>query len=134
MSKALTTGVPDAHGVRRSVMKAWFGGVPLLILAAFLIFAGPRHRASAADEEIVVLGIWPFSGPYADVGPLLDTGAKVALDEVKYQVAGKKIKYVTRDSETKAGTATRRAQEAIDGENVKFIVGPWASGVALAVT
>ena len=115
-------------------MKAWLTGVPLLIVAALLVFAGSRHPASAADDEVALLGIWPFSGPYADVGPLLDTGAKVALDEVKYQVAGKKIKYITRDSETKAGTATRRAQEAIDGEMVKFIVGPWASGVALAVT
>jgi branched-chain amino acid transport system substrate-binding protein len=64
----------------------------------------------------------------------LDTGAKVALEESNYQIAGKKIKYITRDSETKAGTATRRAQEAVDGDKVKYIVGPWSSGVALAVT
>jgi len=90
--------------------------------------------ARAADDEVAILGIWPFSGPYADIGPLLDNGAKVALEEVNYTVAGKKIKYITRDSETKAGTATRRAQEAIDGDKVKFMVGPWASGVGLAVT
>lgn len=91
-------------------------------------------QAAAAGDEVAVLGIWSLSGPYADVGPLLDLGAQIALEEVGYKVAGKKIKYVTRDSETKAGTAARRTQEAIESDGVKFIVGPWSSGVALAVT
>ena len=89
---------------------------------------------SAAEEEVVILGIWPITGPYADMGPLLDRGVEIALEEVGYKVAGKKIKYIRRDSETKAGTAARRAQGAIDSEGVKFIIGPWSSGVALAVT
>lgn len=105
-----------------------------LALAGALAFAAGTLTATAADDEVVILGIWPYSGPYADVGPLLDNGAKVALEEVDYKIAGKKIKYITRDSETKAGTATRRTQEAIDGEKVKFVVGPWSSGVGLAVS
>ncbi len=112
----------------KTKLTAWLAGAALAALGA------TWGAAQAADDEVVVLGLWPFSGPYADVGPLLDMGAKVALEEVDYKVAGKKIKYVTRDSETKAGTATRRAQEAIDGEKVKFMVGPWSSGVGLAVT
>lgn len=101
------------------------------VLAGLALTPG---QATAADDEVAVLGIWSLSGPYADVGPLLDLGAQVALEEVGYKVAGKKIKYVTRDSETKAGTAARRTQEAIESDGVKFIVGPWSSGVALAVT
>jgi branched-chain amino acid transport system substrate-binding protein len=50
------------------------------------------------------------------------------------KVLGKPVKYITRDDETKAGSATRRAEEAIDGEGAKFIIGPWSSGVALAVS
>ncbi len=115
-------------------MKLKTGLVTWAARAAFVACVGTAGSAWAADDEVAVLGLWPFSGPYADVGPLLDMGAKVALDEVDYKVAGKKIKYITRDSETKAGTATRRAQEAIDGEKVKFMVGPWSSGVGLAVT
>ena len=102
-------------------------------LAALVALAATTNVA-AADDEVVILGLWPFSGPYADVGPLLDKGAQVALEEFGGTVAGKKIKYITRDSETKPGTATRRVQEAVDGEGAKFVVGPWASGVALAVT
>ena len=102
-----------------------------LLLAGLM---GPSHRASAADDEVSILGLWPQSGPYADTGPLLDRGARIALEEVGNKINGKKIKYVTRDSETKAGTAARRSQEAIDSDGVKFIIGPWSSGVALAVT
>ena len=81
-----------------------------------------------------MLGIWPFTGPFADAGPLLDRGMKLAIEEWGNKVIGRPIKYITRDSETKAGPATRRVEEAIDSENVKFVIGPWSSGVALAVT
>src|SRR3546814_650545 len=82
-------------------------------------------RAQAKDTTI--LGLWPFTGPYADVGPLLSIGAEVALEEAGYKVGDAKLRYVTRDSETKAGSATRRAEEAIASENDKYIVGPWRS-------
>ena len=61
-------------------------------------------------DTVNILGLFPFSGPYADSGKLTDQGARIALEEVNYTINGKKIKYVTRDSETKAGPAARRAQ------------------------
>lgn len=88
----------------------------------------------AQAKETTILGVWPFTGPYADVGPLLSIGAEIALEEVNYEVGGKKLRYVTRDSETKAGSATRRAEEAISSENAKYMLGPWSSGVALALS
>lgn len=112
---------------RRGVLSA----VAAMLLAGLVLTSS---RAMAAGDEVAILGLWPQSGPYADTGPLLDRGAQIALEEVGYKINGKKIKYVTRDSETKAGTAARRTQEAIDSDGVKFIIGPWSSGVALAVT
>ena len=35
----------------------------------------------AQAKEVVMLGIWPFTGAFADVGPILDRGMKMALDE-----------------------------------------------------
>ena len=64
-----------------------------LAAASFLV---PGASALAA-EEVVILGLWPTSGPYADTGPTLDMGARIALDEVGYKIAGKKIKYINRD-------------------------------------
>ncbi len=118
---------------RRTIRRSLLAGLALA-LTATASFAVQIGAVQAADDEVVILGIWPQSGPYADTGPLLDRGARIALNEVGHKVAGKKIKYITRDSETKAGIAARRAQGAIESDGVKFIVGPWSSGVALAVT
>jgi branched-chain amino acid transport system substrate-binding protein len=87
-----------------------------------------------AAEEAAILGLFPFTGPYADVGPGMDVGARIALEQVGHRIGNVKLRYVSRDSETKAGAATRRAEEAIATENVKYIVGPWSSGVGLAVS
>jgi branched-chain amino acid transport system substrate-binding protein len=84
--------------------------------------------------EVVILGLWDATGAYADVGPLNDRGMRMALDERGMQVLGRPIKYITRDGATQAGTSTRRAEEAVDSEGAKFIIGPWSSGVALAVS
>ncbi|OGL12042.1 MAG: hypothetical protein A3J45_07525 [Candidatus Rokubacteria bacterium RIFCSPHIGHO2_02_FULL_69_13] len=59
---------------------------------------------------------------------------KMALDERGMKILGRPIKYITRDGATQAGTSTRRVEEAVDGEGAKFVIGPWSSGVALAVS
>src|SRR5262245_14845014 len=120
---------PHAEGVmpvlsRRQLLKMGAG-------AAVLSAPGvPR----AQGKDVVMLGLWSFTGAFADVGPILDRGTKMALEERGMKAAGRPIKYITRDDETKAGSATRRAEEAIDGEGAKYIIGPWSSGVALAVS
>ncbi len=88
----------------------------------------------AQPKEIVILGIWPQTGAFSDVGPLNDRGMRMALEERGMQVLGRPIKYIMRDSATQAGAATRRVEEAVDGEGAKFVIGPWSSGVALAVS
>src|SRR4030095_14280039 len=59
---------------------------------------------------------------------------RMALEERDMKILGRPVKYVTRDGATQAGTSTRRAEEAIDGEGARFMIGPWSSGVALAVS
>src|SRR6266478_2928359 len=111
---------------RRDVLK--LGGVAA---AAGLGFPAVLR---AQQKELPVLGLWSFTGAFSDVGPVLDRGMKMALDERGMKVQGRTIKYITRDDETKAGSATRRAEEAIDADGVKYMIGPWSSGVALAVS
>ncbi len=88
----------------------------------------------AQSREIVILGLWDATGAFADVGPINDRGMRMALEERGMQVLGRPIKYITRDGATQAGTSTRRTEEAVDGEGAKFVIGPWSSGVALAVS
>jgi branched-chain amino acid transport system substrate-binding protein len=86
-----------------------------------------------AAEEATILGLFDYTGAYAEVGPLMERGAKLALEEAGYRAGDVKLRLVTRDAETKASSATRRSEEAIDSDGARFIVGPWSSGVALAV-
>jgi len=88
----------------------------------------------AQSREIVILGLWDATGAFADVGPINDRGMRMALEERGMQVLGRPIRYITRDGATQAGTSTRRTEEAVDGEGAKFVIGPWSSGVALAVS
>src|SRR5229473_3686767 len=88
----------------------------------------------AQSKEIVILGLWDQTGAFADVGPLNDRGMRMALEERDMKILGRPNKYITRDGGTQAGTSTRRTEEAVDAEGAKFVVGPWSSGVALAVS
>jgi branched-chain amino acid transport system substrate-binding protein len=110
---------------RRDILKMGVGTAASLGFPAII---------RAQPKEIVLLGLWDQTGAFADVGPLNDRGMRMALEERGMAVLGRPIKYVTRDGGTQAGTSTRRAEEAIDGEGAKFMIGPWSSGVALAVS
>src|SRR3954463_9268407 len=110
---------------RRDIIKAG---------AAAGIAAGFPAIVRAQSKEIVILGLWDQTGAFADVGPLNDRGMQMALAERNMQVLGRPIKYITRDGATQAGTSTRRAEEAVDGDGARFIIGPWSSGVGLAVS
>ncbi|HEY8249734.1 MAG TPA: ABC transporter substrate-binding protein [Burkholderiales bacterium] len=106
----------------------------ILKLGAATAALGFPAIVRAQPKEIVMLGIWPATGAFADVGPILDRGMKMALDERNMRILGRPIRYIVRDSATQAGAATRRVEEAVDGEGAKFVIGPWSSGVALAVS
>jgi len=109
---------------RRDILKAGVGAAAL----------GFPALLRAQPKEVVILGLWDQTGAFADVGPLNDRGMRMALEERDMKILGRPIKYVTRDGATQAGTSTRRAEEAIDGEGARFMIGPWSSGVALAVS
>ena len=110
---------------RREILKMGAGAAASLGFPAIV---------RAQSKEIVILGLWDQTGAFADVGPINDRGMKMALEERGMQVLGRPIKYITRDGATQAGTSTRRTEEAVDGEGAKFVIGPWSSGVALAVS
>ena len=76
---------------RRDVLK--LGG------AAAAVGVGFPAVVRAQGKELPVLGLWSFTGAFSDVGPVLDNGMKLALEERGMKVQGKTIKYITRDDE-----------------------------------
>jgi len=97
-----------------------------------LALAGATH----AEDQVVKIGqTGPLSGSNAYAGKDNENGVRLAVDELnakKIVVAGKTIKFELQSEDDqcdpKAGVAV--AQKLVDS-GVKFVMGPYCSGVAI---
>ncbi|MGV7209713.1 branched-chain amino acid ABC transporter substrate-binding protein [Oxalobacteraceae bacterium A2-2] len=104
-----------------------------LIAATALLSAA---ACAGAQETVVKIGhSGPLSGPQAFSGKDNENGARLAVEELNAKpitVAGKKLKFTLQSEDDqgdpKAGVAA--AQKLID-QGVKYVVGPYNSGVAI---
>lgn len=107
-----------------------------LALAAAILAATGVQSYAQAQEMIVKIGhSGPLSGAQAFSGKDNESGARLAVEELNAKpitVAGKKIRFELQSEDDqgdpKAGVAA--AQKLID-QGVKFVVGPYNSGVAI---
>jgi len=76
-----------------------------------------------------------FSGALAEFGPAIQTGVELAVKHINDAggVHGLPIEIVIGDDQTDPTAATEEARRLIEVEGVSAIVGPLASGVAIAV-
>lgn len=111
---------------RRQVLKVFAGGAAGLALGPVFI------RPARAAGTITMAQVSPFTGAYAYAGPAIERGMKLAFKERNYEILGKKIIFVKRDSETKAAVGVRRLSEALSTKDVKYFGGNFSSGVGLA--
>ncbi|MEP7031766.1 MAG: ABC transporter substrate-binding protein, partial [Pseudolabrys sp.] len=123
-----------ASGVsRRTVVK---GG----LLSATATFFGPwqhtRVLAQGAKKPIKLGLTCDASGQYGNSGQDDLRGIRMAIDEfnAKGGVIGRKIEWVTADTETNPATGTRVAERFIAQEQCGFLIGALHSGVANAIT
>ena len=109
----------------------------LVFAAALGLGVGAAWYGSAAAAEPVKLLIpVPDSGALGKAGELMARGVKLAVEHNGGKVLGRPIELVTRDTETKSGVAVRRVEGVLEKERGKIsaIIGPWSSGVALAIS
>jgi branched-chain amino acid transport system substrate-binding protein len=102
-------------------------------LACLLLAAGAVHAQDAVTIKIGHSG--PLTGANAFAGKDNENGVRLAIDELnarKIKVAGKVVKFelLSEDDQgdPKAGVVV--AQKLVDA-NVKFVLGPYNSGVAI---
>ena len=102
----------------------------LLFSFAFVAVACP-----SGSESLKIGYLADYSGGLAEFGIEIENGVKLAVDQINAAggVNGQDVDYVTGDTALDAGMATIEARRLIDVEGVHAIVGPLASGVALAV-
>lgn len=107
--------------------------------AAGLTFHGPwKHNrvwAQKSQKPILIGLTHDASGQFANSGQDEQRGTIMAIDEVneKGGVLGRRLAYVTADTETTPATGSRIAERMIARNEVAFIVGAIQSGVANAI-
>jgi branched-chain amino acid transport system substrate-binding protein len=117
---------------RRALVK---GG----LLSATTAFFGPwqHNRVWAQGTKPIKLGLTcDASGQYGNSGQDDLRGIRLAIDEfnAKGGVLGRKVEWITADTETNPATGTRVAERFIAQEQCGFLVGALHSGVANAIT
>jgi branched-chain amino acid transport system substrate-binding protein len=121
---------------RRGALKA---SLMAATLAGTATFFGPwqKNRVWAQGKKPIKLGLTcDASGQYGNSGQDDMRGMRMAIDEfnAKGGVLGRKIEWITADTETNPATGTRVAERFIAQEQCGFLLGAIHSGVANAIT
>ena len=137
---------------RRGVIKTGAAAGAGLALPTYLSAAGHSGFTNAPGNDKVTLGFnVPQTGPYADEGAdelrayelavehlngggdggMLATFSSKSLDGTG--ILGRKVEYVTGDTQTKSDAARASAKSMIEKDGAVMITGGSSSGVAIAV-
>jgi branched-chain amino acid transport system substrate-binding protein len=109
-------------------------------LAGTVAFFGPWrhiHVYAQGQKKPIKLGLTcDASGQYGNSGQDDVRGIRLAMDEInaKGGVLGRKIEWITADTETTPATGSRVAERFITREECGFLIGAVHSGVANAIT
>ena len=104
-----------------------------VVLVSFFMMSVPASWAQGKGP-IKIGWISPLSGGMAANGKDMLTGMELYLDEIGYQVAGRKIEFISADTGGNPAGARTKAQELIERDKVNVILGPLAAFELLAIT
>jgi len=102
----------------------------------FLVFTMALTSAAFASGDPIKLGITePLSGPFKDIGERYLDGVMYAVKVINESggLLGRKVEVIPIDSELKPDVATRKAQNLILRDGVKFFGGGAGSSVGAAM-
>ena len=85
--------------------------------------------ALGAAQTVPIYGLVELSGPGATSGSNFDNGIKLAVKEINAAggILGRKVEYVSSDTQSNPGIAKALAQKAVD-QNAYVVMGPVFSG------
>ena len=129
-------GKPGLGPSRRSVLK---GSLMTASLAGVGAFYGPweYNQASGQGKKPIKLGLTnDASGQFGNSGQDDHRAIRMVIDEwnAKGGVLGRKIEWVTADTESSPAAGTRIAERFITREDCPILIGALHSGVANAIT
>ncbi|WDR06890.1 substrate-binding protein [Devosia rhodophyticola] len=139
---------------RRTLVKSGLAGILATGVAPLVLTRGTyaQEYCNAPTGDTVTLGFnVPLTGPYADEGADEQRAFELAVEHLNGEgdggmlptytpsvltgqgVLGKKVAFVTGDTQTKADAARDSARRMIERDGVVMVSGGSSSGVAIAV-
>jgi len=106
-----------------------------VVLAMVLASCGGGGSSSGKITEVRIGLVFPTSGAMSVLGNDQENAAKLMINWANDHggVGGAKIKIFTADSQSDPGTGATAAQRLIDQDQVKVIIGSYASGISQAI-
>jgi len=89
--------------------------------------------ASAAQADVKIGFMLPYSGTYAKLGEAIENGFKLYVEEQGGKLGGQTVQYYSVDDESNPPKATENANRLIQRDQVDVMVGTVHSGVVVAM-
>jgi branched-chain amino acid transport system substrate-binding protein len=107
--------------------------IMVILMAVAGVFAAGSQETSAS--EIVIGSVQDITGPTSSLGKMVDSGARLAIDEINANggVNGKTIKLITYDTKGDVNEAINAFTRAVTSDKVSAIIGPPVANIALAI-
>ena len=99
---------------------------------AALALVAPGAQAQA-NGPIKIGFMLPYSGTYASLGNMIESGFKLYVQQHGGKLGGRDVEYFKVDDESEPSKATENVNKLIKRDNVDVLVGTVHSGVALAM-
>ncbi|MCU5782566.1 branched-chain amino acid ABC transporter periplasmic branched-chain amino acid-binding protein [Alcanivorax balearicus MACL04] len=107
----------------------------LLAVSAFTLGTLSFSAVAQADDSVRIAHVTGFSGPLSAYAKQLGDGMRMGFEyatDGTMEVAGRKIEIIDKDTQNDPARARSLVEEAYAEDDVSIVVGPVASGVALA--
>ena len=106
----------------------------LLAAAVVLTAIGSTAASTAQAEDTIKMGgLATLEGAFTVMGEDALRGMKLALQEVNYTVAGKKIEVQTGSSDASPESAVKAARKLVEQGGVQILIGPLSGSEGIAV-
>jgi branched-chain amino acid transport system substrate-binding protein len=102
------------------------------MVAVFIVF-NPLLSWSQAKGPIKIGFISPLSGGMAANGKDMLTGMELYLEEIRYQVAGRKIEFLVEDDEANPATGLTKTRKLVEKDGVHIMTGGLMASTAYAL-
>jgi len=93
----------------------------------------PTPTPTPTGPPIRIGALLHFTGENALLGPPTKASLEYGLDQIGWQVAGRKIELITEDDATNATTGVDKAKKLVNFDKVDVILGPIHGGPAMSV-